>query len=162
MPTHMRLQDRQMPDASYKCSHPHKLVVDINMNNIQHDCTNYDKDLNSFKEAEKDMPAPSLQKREYSLNSLLTDSPERRLIETQSVDSSTSNSFTVSETIVVGGECLLKMSADVAETPDALDQSALIKLSIKAHCNKQAIYKVSTDRVVSLSKRGVAETPRTE
>ena len=54
------------------------------------------------------------------------------------------------------------MDAGVAETPDALDQSALMKLSIRAHCNKQATYKASTDRVVSLSGRGVAETPRTE
>ena len=125
-----------MPDVSYKCSHSHKLVVDTNINNIQHDCMNYNKDLNSFKEAEKDILALPLQKRECSLNSLSTNSSERRLIETQSVDFPTSNTFTVSETIVVGGRHLLKMSADIAEIPDALDQSALIKLSIKACCNK--------------------------
>ena len=50
----------------------------------------------------------------------------------------------------------------VAETPDALDQSAFIKLSIRAHCNKQAIYKVSTDEVIPLSERDVAEISRTE
>ena len=67
------------------------------------------------------MPALPLQKRECLLNSLLTDSPERRLIETQSVDFSTSDSFTASETIVIGGEHSLKVSADVAETLNALD-----------------------------------------
>ena len=68
----------------------------------------------------------------------------------------------MSETIVIGSEHTLKVSVGVAETPDALDQSALIKLSIRAHCNKQATYKVSTDEVVSLSKRDVAKTSRTE
>ena len=96
------------------------------------------------------------------MNFLLTDSSERRLIEIQPVSSSISDSFTVSETIVVGSECSLKVDAGVAETPDALDQSALIKLSIRAHCNKQAIYEASTDEVVPLSERDVAETPRTE
>ena len=67
------------------------------------------------------MPALLLQKRRCSLNPLSTDSSERRLIETQSVGSSTSNSFTVSKTIVVGGEHSLKMGADVAETLNALD-----------------------------------------
>ena len=108
------------------------------------------------------MSAPSLQKRECLLNSLSTDNSERRLIKTQPVDSPTSDSSTVSETIVVGSEHFLKMGAGVAETPDALDQSALIKLSIRAHCNKQAMYKASTDRVISLSERDVAETSRTE
>ena len=37
-----------------------------------------------------------------------------------------------------------------------------MKLSIRAHCNKQAMYKASTDGVVPLSERGVAETPETE
>ena len=55
-----RLQDRKVPDASHKYNYLHKLVVDTNIDNIQHDCTNYNKDLNSFKEAEKDMPAPPL------------------------------------------------------------------------------------------------------
>ena len=32
--THMRLQDRQTSDISHKCDHSHKLVVDININNI--------------------------------------------------------------------------------------------------------------------------------
>ena len=108
------------------------------------------------------MPALLLQKREYSLNLLSTNSSERRLIETQSVSSPTSNSFTAFETIVIGGEHSLKVGADVAETPNALDQSALMKLSIRAHHNKQAIYEVSTDEVVPLSERGVAETSRTE
>ena len=63
---------------------------------------------------------------------------------------------------MVGSERSLKVGAGVAETPDALDQSALMKLSIRAHCNKQAMYKASTDGVVPLSERGVAETPRTE
>ena len=110
-----------MPNTSYKCGCLHKLVIDINIDNIQHNYTNYNKDSNSFKEAEKNISASSLQKRECSLNSLLTDSSERRLIETQSVNSPTSNSFTVSKTIVIGSEHLLKMGADVAETPDALD-----------------------------------------
>ena len=162
MPTHTRLQDRQTPDASYKCSCSHKLVVDTNIDNIQHDCMNHNKDLNSSKEAEEDMPALPLQKRGCSLNPLLTDSPERRLIETQPVDSPTSDSFTVSETIVIGSERSLKVNAGVAETPNALNQSALIKLSIRAHCNKQAMYEVSIDEVVPLSERGVAETSRTE
>ena len=54
------------------------------------------------------------------------------------------------------------MDAGVAETPDALDQSALMKLSIRARHNKQATYKASADRVAPLSGRGVAETPGTE
>ena len=37
---------------------------------------------------------------------------------------------------MIDDEHSLKMNAGVAETPDALDQSALIKLSIRAHCNK--------------------------
>ena len=125
-----------MSNASHKCNCLHKLVVDINIDNIQHDHTNHDKDSNSSKEAEKNIPALPLQKRKCSLNSLLTESSERRLIKIQSVNFSTSNSFTASETIVIGSEHSLKVSADVAETPDALDQSALIKLSIRAHCNK--------------------------
>ena len=125
-----------MPNISYKCSCLHKLVVDININNTQHDCTNYNKDSNSSKEAEKDMSVLPLQKRECLLNSLSTNSSERRLIEIQSVDFSISDSFTASETIVIEGEHSLKMSAGVAETSNALDQSALMKLSIKAHCNK--------------------------
>ena len=108
------------------------------------------------------MPVLPLQKRGCSLNSLSTDSPERRLIETQPVGSPISNSFTASETIVIDGEHLLKVGTGVAETPDALDQSVLIKLSIRAHCNKQATYKASTDEVISLSKRDVAEISRTE
>ena len=108
------------------------------------------------------MPAPPLQKRGCSLNSLSTDSPERRLIKTQLVGSPISDSSTASETIVIGSGCSLKVDAGVAETLNALDQSALMKLSIRAHCNKQAIYEASTDRVVPLSERGVAETPRTE
>ena len=125
-----------MSNTSCKCSHLHKLVVDINIDNTQHDYTNYNKDSNLSKEAEEDMSVLPLQKRECSLNSLSTNSPERRLIETQPVDSSTSDSFTASETIVIDSEHSLKMSADVAETPDALDQSALIKLSISVHYNK--------------------------
>ena len=110
---YIKLQDRKAPDISYKYSCSHKLVIDINIDNIQHDYTNYNKDSNLSKEAEKDMPALSLYKRKCLLNSLLTDSSERRLIETQSVDFSTSNSFTASETIVIGSECSLKMSAGV-------------------------------------------------
>ena len=67
------------------------------------------------------MPALPLQKRECLLNSLLTDSPERRLIKTQSINFPISNSFTASETIVIGGEHSLKMNAGVVETSDALD-----------------------------------------
>ena len=96
------------------------------------------------------------------MNSLSTDSSERRLIEIQSVDSSIFNSFTASETIVIGGEHSLKMDAGVAETSNALDQSALIKLSIRTYYNKQTMYKVSTDEVVSLSERDVVETSRIE
>ena len=162
MPTHTRLQDRKAPDAPCKCGRPHKLVVDTNIDNIQHDCTNHNKDSNSSKEAEEDMPAPPLQKRGHPLDPLSTDSPERRLIETQPVGSPTSDSSTVSGTIVVGGGHSLKVDAGVAETPDALDQSALMKPSIRARCNKQATYEASTDGVVPLSGRDVAETPRTE
>ena len=54
------------------------------------------------------------------------------------------------------------MDTGVAETPNTLNQSALIKLSIRAHHNKQATYKASADGVAPLSERGVAETPRTE
>lgn len=75
MLTYMRLHDRQVSNAPHKCSHSHKLVVDTNIDNIQHDCTNHNKDSNSSKEAEENMPALSLQKRECSLNSLSTDSP---------------------------------------------------------------------------------------
>ena len=162
MPTCTRLQDRKVPDAPHKCGHLHKLVVNTNINNIQHDCTNHNKDSNSSKEAEEDMPAPSLQKRGHPLNPLSTNSSERRLIETQPVGSPTSDSSTASGTIVVGGGRSLKVDAGVAETPDALDQSALMKPSIRARCNKQAMYEASTDGVVPLSERGVAETPRTE
>ena len=63
---------------------------------------------------------------------------------------------------MIGSGHSLKVDAGVAETLNALDQSALIKLSIRACCNKQAMYKASTDRAVPLSGRGVAETPRTE
>lgn len=103
-----------------------------------------------------------LQKRRYSLNSLSTDNFEKRLIETQSIDFSTSDSFTAFKTIVIGSEHSLKMNADVAETSDALNQFALMKLSIRTHCNKQAKYKTSTDEVVSLSERDVAETSKIE
>lgn len=82
---------------------------------------NHNKDLNLFKETEKNMSALSLQKREHSLDPLSTDSPERRLIETQSVDFSTSDSFIASETIVIDSEHSLKMNADVTETLNALD-----------------------------------------
>ena len=133
MSTCTRLQDRKVPDTSHKCSHLYKLVVNTNIDNIQHDHTNYNKDSNSSKEAKEDMPALPLQKRGCSLNPLSTDSPERRLIETQPVGSPTSDSFTASETIVIGGGHSLKVGAGVAETPDALDQSALMKLSIRAH-----------------------------
>lgn len=98
----------------------------------------------------------------YLIDTLLTDSSERRLIETQSVNFSISDSFTTSETIVIGSEHSLKVNADVAETLDALDQSALKKLSIRAHCNKQAMYKASTQKFVPLSEEGVAETSKTE
>ena len=57
MPIYTRLQDRKVPDAPHKYSCPHKLVIDTNIDNIQHDCTNYNKDSNSSKEAEEDMPA---------------------------------------------------------------------------------------------------------
>ena len=63
---------------------------------------------------------------------------------------------------MIGSEHSLKVSAGVAETPNTLDQSALIKLSIRTHCNKQAIYKASTDEVVSLNERDIAETSKTE
>ena len=63
---------------------------------------------------------------------------------------------------MIGGEHSLKMGSGVAKTPDALDQSALMKSSTRAHHNKQATYKASTDRVVPLSERDVAETSRTE
>ena len=82
---------------------------------------NHDKDSNSSKETEKNMSALSLQKREHLLDPLSTDSLERRLIETQSVNFSTSDSFTASETIVIDSEHSLKVNADVAETLNALD-----------------------------------------
>ena len=49
-----------MPNALHKYSCLHKLVVDLNINNVQQNCMNYNKDLNATKEAEEDMPVSPL------------------------------------------------------------------------------------------------------